>query len=581
MSACIWETRPLDAAGVLTLAAELGLREPAARVLAGRGVTCAKEAALLLNSSLQELPDPFLLKDLDRACVLIEEALRRNVPIVAWGDYDMDGLSSLALLAAFFKSLNAPLTTIVPRRETEGYGLRERNVEELAARGVGLLITLDNGTSAVAEIARAKALGMNVIVVDHHQIGEVLPAADALLNPLREGCAYPDKTLAAVGLTFVLVCGLRRHLVSTGYITKEQAPVLRDLLDLVTMGTVADLVPLRHVNRIYVRHGLPLLTRSHRPGLMALKEVSRLALDGEVNTYTVGFILAPPINAAGRIGDPREALALLGADELPKARALAERLAHYNNERKLLESRVLEEALALLAKEKELAALPALVVVGTDWPEGVVGLVAARLVERFHKPSIVITHTAQGEARGSCRSIRALHMQQALQAVSEHLLRFGGHSQAAGFSIAPERIEAFRRAFLSEVQGRLSPEDYFPRCVTDGELPFLAIDHELLVQFERLAPYGSSFPQPSFIARGVSVARCTLLREKHLRLNLLQDGVLLEGIAFNMAERIPATGQGMDIVFVPEYNTFRGLRKIQLRILDMKPEGIDDDRLPS
>ena len=507
--------------------------------------------------------------------------MRNNTPIVAWGDYDMDGLSSLALLAAFFRAIKAPLTTIVPRRETDGYGLRERNVLELAARGVGLLITLDNGTSAVAEIARAKELGLQVIVVDHHQIGPELPAADALLNPLRQGCTYPDKTLAAVGLTFVLVCGLRRHLVSSGYLSKEQAPVLRDLLDLVTMGTVADLVPLRHVNRVLVRHGLPLLTRSHRPGLMALKEAARLALDAEVNTYTVGFILAPPINAAGRIGDPREALALLGSEEIGEARELAAKLAHYNNTRKLAEIRVLDEALALLAREKDLDTLPALVVVGQDWPEGVVGLVAARLVERFHKPSIVITHTAQGEARGSCRSIRALHMQQTLLAVSAHLLRFGGHSQAAGFSLAPAAIPAFRAAFLAEVAGRLSPQDYIPHCTTDGELPFLAIDHDLIAQLERLAPYGSSFPQPSFIARQVTVARSIILQEKHLRLSLIQDGAALEAIGFNMAGRAPAVNQGVDIVFVPEYNTFRGIRKIQLRLLDLKPEGLGDDPIAS
>ncbi len=567
----IWISPTPDAAAVKHLQEHLRLREPVARVLVNRAIVTSEQAQDYLSQTLQALPDPFLLKGMDLAVRRIEKAIRRREKIVAWGDYDVDGVTSLALLTHFFKAISYPLTAEIPLRIEDGYGLQMKAVERLAKQGAQLIVTVDNGISSAAEIERARELGVDVIVVDHHQIPETFPdVAVAVVNPLQPDCSFPFKDLAACGLSFMLLAGLRRYLVERDVIDRESAPNLKNLLDIVALGTVADLVPLTGLNRLFVRYGLPILSRSKRPGVLALKEVSRVDVDADVDAYTVGFMLAPRINAGGRMSDAKAGLTLLTTDHLAEARQLAALLDKNNNFRRSIQERMLEEALQMLESDEGLQQAPALVLAKEGWHEGVIGLVASKLVDHSFRPTVVIALDEEGGGKGSCRSIPAFHMQQALERNCEYLDTFGGHHMAAGLSLRAERLADFTEAFMEDARQHLTERDYIPELATDGPCSLSEIDYDLLDQLEKLAPYGMSNRQPMFTEQGVTIATARLLKGKHWKLKLMKDERILEAIAFGQGERELLRGQRIDIAYVPEYNSFRGAKSIQLRLVDMR-----------
>ena len=557
-----------DANAVERLVRELGLEPLAARVLAGRGLSEPAAAERFLSSRLSDLPDPFLMKGMERAVVRLERALRAGERIALYGDYDVDGVSSTALLAAFLRSAGGDVVTYVPRRLTEGYGLNVDAVRRLAAGGVRLLVSLDCGITGAAEIQAAAELGVDAVVVDHHTVPAELPRAVAILNPHQPGCGYPYKPLAAVGVTFCLAMALRRRLREAGwYGPSRPEPNLREALDLVALGTVADVVALTGVNRTLVRFGLEALTHTRRPGLRALKRVAGLAEGAPVSAGQVGFRLGPRLNAAGRLDDASRGVRLLLERVEPAAAALAEELDRENRARQEIERQILAEA-TLLAAERVQEGVRGLVLGREGWHTGVVGIVASRIVERFHRPAVLVG-LSQGVGRGSGRSIEGFHLYEALAHCAPHLTRFGGHRHAAGVTLEAAALPAFREAFERSAAARLTPEDLVPRCRIEGRVSPEEVSERTARAVEELAPFGAGHPEPLFALRGRPArARTVGVDGAHLKLAF---GPGVDAIGFSLGDRIARCRSEVEAAVSLGFDAFGGAQRLQLKIKDLRP----------
>jgi single-stranded-DNA-specific exonuclease len=558
------------------LAAELSralrLHPLAARVLAARGLSGPEAAARFLEAPLSDLPDPFTMKGMDRAVARIARALEAGERIACYGDYDVDGVTSTTLLAGFLRAAGGDVVTYVPHRLAEGYGLNAAAVESLAQQGVRLLVTLDCGITSVEEVRAATALGVETVVVDHHTVPVELPAAEAILNPHQPGCAYPSKDLAAVGVTFALVMALRRRLRESGrFGDRWPEPNLKDALDLVALGTVADVVPLLGANRTLVRWGLGVLAKTQRPGLRALKRVAGVADGVAVTAGQVGFRLAPRINAAGRLDDAGRGVRLLLSQDAGEAMALAEELDRENQARQEIERRILDEA-AADAVARVAGGARGLVLARDGWHAGVVGIVASRLVERFARPVVLVA--LDGEAgKGSGRSVESFHLHDALTACSDHLERFGGHKHAAGVTVARDRVEAFRAAFEAYAAGQLSEEDLQPRCRIDAWIEDADLTDQAAADLERLAPFGAGHPEPVFALRCAAARGRTVgSGGAHLKLNLGVRGI--DAIGFGLGDRVRLCAEGpVDAAFSVGFDEWDGRRRLQLKLRDLRQAG--------
>jgi len=552
---------------VQALGESLGLHPLAARVLAARGHGDAASAEAFLTARLADLPDPFTMKGMDAAVARIARAIEGGERIATYGDYDVDGVTSTVLLAGFLRAAGADVVTYTPHRLVEGYGLNTGAVESLAGRGVKLVVSLDCGITSVEEVRAAAALGLDTVVVDHHTVPVELPAAAAILNPHQPGCAYPSKELAAVGVTFALVMALRRRLREAGrFGASRPEPNLKEALDLVALGTVADVVPLTGANRILVRWGLAELQRSRRPGLKALKRVAGIAEGAPVTAGQVGFRLAPRINAAGRLDDAGRGVRLLLEADEATARALAEELDRENQARQEIERRMLEEALAD-AEGAVARGVRGLVLSRPGWHPGVVGIVAARVAERFHRPAVLVG-VADGVGKGSGRSIEGFHLYDALAACQGHLARFGGHRHAAGVTIEPGSLAGFRAAFEAHAAAALSEEDLVPRCRIDGWIGAADATARAAEDLEKLGPYGAGHPEPVFALRA-SVGRCRTVGagQQHLKLTL-GDG--LEAIGFGLGGHAALCRGEIEAAFTLGFDDWDGTKRLQLRLRDLR-----------
>lgn len=560
-----------DAPGAEALRRALGVHPLVAKVLCRRGLAEPAAAASFLRPRLADLPDPGLLRGMDAAVARLVRAVEADERIYAYGDYDVDGVTSTTLLVSFLRSVGARVEWYVPHRIGEGYGLNLAAIERIAAGGAGVLVALDCGVTAVAEVDRAAALGMDVVIVDHHTAPAELPRAVAILNPWQPGCTYPTKHLAAVGIAFLLAGGLRRALRERGRFASRPEPDLRDLLDLVALGTVADVVSLTGANRILVKAGLVELGRATRPGVRALKRVAGVGAVAPVTAGQVGFRLAPRINAAGRLADAGRAVELLLARDEAAADALARELDAANTERQELEKAVLAEALALAAGRGDVRGL---VLDGEGWHAGVVGIVAARVVERFHRPTIVVgVDPATGIGKGSGRSIEGFHLHDAIAACSGYLVRFGGHRHAAGVTVERDRLPAFRDAFEREATRRLAPEDLIPRCRIDAALPVGEVNFALAEALEALQPFGAGNPEPTLALRGMRARRRTVGDGGgHLKL-ALDDAPFLDAIGFGLGGLADSLPPEVDLAFQLGVDEFRGERRLRLKIRDVKGAG--------
>lgn len=507
---------------------------PAAQALWNRGYRDASCARAFLRAPIEALHDPWLLVGMREAVERLLAAIRAKEPILLYGDYDVDGTSSVVILKKAIEIAGGMASFHVPHRLKDGYGMRSEVVEEAAARGVKLIISVDTGIRAAAVVRHAAALGIDVIVTDHHLPEEDLPPALAVLNPKRPDCAYPEKNLCGAGVAFKLVHAL---LLRLEWPAERIRRMLESFLKLVAIATVADVVPLTGENRIIVKRGLAGLDKVRNPGLRALLDVAGLNEGERPSAGQVAFRIAPRINAAGRMATANDVIDLFTTEDPDRARTLADQLHALNQERQEAEAAIVRE---ILAKCEEQPVSPdqfALVFSGAGWHRGVVGIVASRIVERFHRPVIVLSEE-DGHAQGSGRSIRAFHLLEALDSMSDLFIRYGGHRQAAGVALPIERVAEFRERLNCFAAARLSPDDLCPTLDIDGVISFSDITDEAVMEVLELAPFGFGNPAPVFMAPGAEVyGPPEPWNGKNLNVRLEQNGRSLRIKAWNFAER--------------------------------------------
>ena len=564
-----WILKEADDATAAHLAQELELPPLLARILVQRGFADSDAARRFLSSSLStDLPPPHLLAGMDDAVERICRALRDRERVCVWGDYDVDGTTGAAVLVSFLREIGGEPMFYIPHRIDEGYGMSRQGIEHLHSRDVTLIVTVDCGISNADEVVYAGTLGMDVVIVDHHQLPERLPdAAAAVINPQRPDCAFPDKGLCAAGLAFYLVIGLRANLRESGWFEPNAVPDIRRHLDIVTLGTIADMVPLRGANRVLTRRGLVELGSSTRPGIMALREVAGLP-PGAVDAGTVAFQLGPRINAAGRMDAAVKVVEMLTTESRETADDIARELDGHNRERRETEVQVLDEALAQI-EERRLQDRWSIVVGSRGWHPGVLGIVASRIVERFHRPTIVIG-LESGEGKGSGRSIRGFHMVQGMRQCADLLERFGGHEYAGGLSIREEHFEAFADRFEKAARESLREEDLQPYLDVDAEVDFRELSLGLVREMRLLGPFGVGNPEPVFQTRGVEVCeRRDFNRVSRFRLR--HDEHTVTAVIFGPPEKLPVrVKDNVDIAYRIRENEWQGTHAMELRLLDVR-----------
>jgi single-stranded-DNA-specific exonuclease len=566
-----WELQPCDEAATASLAAALNIDAAVARLLCQRGFTDPERAGRFLNPCLDHLHDPMLLADMRVAVERILAAIARKERIGIHGDYDVDGITSTVILRRALEMLGGEVVHFIPERLKDGYGLQPAAIERLHADGVALLISVDCGIRGAEAARRARELGVDLIITDHHEPDRELPPALAVINPKRADCRYPDKYLAGVGVALKLVQALCRHA------GREQ--LMPGFIKVAAIGTLADVVPLVGENRVIAKLGLDLLTRGpHKIGLRSLIEVCGLS-GKTIDSYHIGFMLAPRVNAAGRMSTPDIATRLLLAQDESLAddvRQLALQLDSENVRRQEEEAEILAAAKKVVQTDPDIGARSVLVVAGDGWHRGVIGIVASKLVDAFHRPAIVLS-IEDGVAHGSCRSIPKFDMLGALERCAHLMTRFGGHKQAAGLTLEAARIKELRAAVNAVADETLGPEDLMPRLRIDGGLTFRGITGGVAAGVAALAPFGAGNPRPVFAARGVEIIDGPRkLKERHLKMALKQDGRIFRAVAWRAAERhdyLTEHKGALDVAFSLEQNQYNGETYVELTLADLKSSG--------
>lgn len=557
-----WKLFPAKYELASELSQKLNISQYIAQALINRGVTNEQSAAEFLNAGSECIANPYLLKDMDTAVVRIAKAIETQEKITVYGDYDVDGITACAILYKTLCRLGADVEFYIPDRQGEGYGLNTAALDKLAEAGTGLIVTVDCGISATQEI-RAVTGRLDIIITDHHQPPPELPAALAIINPKQAGCEYPEKNLAGVGVAFKLCQALWQHY-------HGDKAEFHDFLDIVAIGTVADIVPLTGENRVLVKLGLKQLRSTANPGLQALLEVCGL-LNKVIDSGCVGFVIAPRLNAVGRVSQATAGVDLLLTSDQNQAKELATLLDEENTARQAIEKLILAKAEAQL-EMVDLAAAKVLVLAGEDWHSGVIGIVASRLVDKYYKPVIMIS-IRDGYGKGSCRSIPAFDMYAALACCSDLLTQFGGHRQAAGLTIPVDNIPVLRERLNELAADKLSENDYIPVINIDSYVPLKEIDAAFVEQLACLEPYGFANPSPVFACRDVVLGEKRLIgqQHRHLKLKLKNTGVT-DVIGWNMGELADGLHceDTIDLVFVPKYNEWQGQKTVQLTAQDIR-----------
>ncbi len=562
-----WRVKASDPAMQCILSRKLGVSPLMAQILINRGIFTAAAAKDFLDVSLAGLHPPMLMRDMDKGVELAARALETKQKILVYGDYDVDGVTGTTLLVTVLRRLGGEVDYYIPHRLDLGYGLHTKALQQARENGVGLVITVDCGISNAAEVAESLAGGgPEIIITDHHEPPAELPPAAAVINPKRHDCNYPFRELAGVGVAYKFALAL---------LEKQACPVdPGEYLDLVCLGTVADIVPLYGENRILVKHGLDKLARFERPGLKALYQICGLKNETP-GTREVGYILAPRLNAAGRLGDAGTAVNLLLSEDLESALELAAELIRNNQTRQELESVALGEALGILDGEPSLAADRVLVLASANWHPGVIGIVASRLVDRYHKPALLFA-CAGDRGKGSARSVKGFDLMPALEYCSGSLLEYGGHSMAAGISIETAQIDRFR-VLINEYAAEVLDSGKLPDILElDALVSLRQVTHELVNEIEMLQPYGHGNPSPIL---GTSSARLLQCRgvgknEAHLKIKLGENQTNIDGVGFNLGKYVDelAAGKDISVAFTPTINEWQGRSYLQLKINDLQGE---------
>lgn len=562
-----WKLRDIGMAASANMVRHAQIHPLVDAILAVRGYKSEEQIRSFLSPLLAEMIDPHLLLGMQAAVDRLQLARCNKENVCIYGDYDVDGISGTSLLVSFLRSTGFTCNYFIPNRFDDGYGLNTESIERIIELGATLIISVDCGITAVDEAILCRARGVDLIIVDHHAPKEVIPAAHAVINPLQPGCSYPFKSLAGVGVAFNLLVALRSALRDAGTFSGSKVPDLREWLDLVALGTIADVVPLVGQNRMYAFHGLQQLSHSRKPGILALKRVA--GITDEVSCGQVGFRLAPRLNAAGRMESAVPGVDLLLSSDMEESQLIAADLDAANAERQSIERRIFDEAETMLLSTGNVSERRSIVLASTEWHQGVVGIVASRLVERYHRPTILIALTEDGVGKGSGRSIPGFHLLDALTACSQHLGRFGGHRYAAGIGLRCDQVAAFADKFEATAARMLTASDLVPTLELDAEVNPADITKELALELKRLEPFGAGNPEPVLMMRNMTVVERRVVGESHLRLRLARDKQTFTAIAFRMSEReIPGS---IDIAFFPEINEWKGSSSVQLRIKDLRP----------
>lgn len=575
-----WDLRAGDDALVTTLVREAGVSDAVARVLAARGVDAAAASDFLHPTLKVLMPDPSGFADMDQAAARIVAAIKGGEIIAVFGDYDVDGATSSALLMRFFRSIGVAITVYIPDRRIEGYGPNAPALLKLRDQGVKVVVTVDCGITAFEPLTAAREAGLDVIVVDHHKAEVALPAAAAVVNPNRLDDVSGQGHLAAVGVAFLVAVAVNRALRNAGWYAEKgvSEPDLRQLLDLVALGTVCDVVPLKGLNRAFVVQGLQIMARGGNAGLVALTRVARI--DSKPSAYHLGYLLGPRVNAGGRVGQADLGTRLLSTEDPDEAAVLALRLDEFNAARKDIEAAVLREAIEYVETKVD-PDDPVIFAIGKDWHPGVIGIVAGRLRERYDRPACVVALDG-GMAKGSGRSMAGIDLGRAVLGAREagHLFNGGGHAMAAGFTVTEDKIQAFIAYVQDEVRRQLQGERLLPSLSLDGALAVSAVTSELIEELTCVAPFGSGNEEPRFAVVDAQIAKADIVGSGHVRCFLSgRSGGRLKAIAFNCADSdlghllLTAAGRRLHLAGTIRADTWQGRTDAQLVIDDAAPAG--------
>jgi single-stranded-DNA-specific exonuclease len=559
-----WVKKPFDQAAAAMLARELHISDITATLLANRGINDIATAERFFNPTLEHLHDPFLMRDMRQAVDRIMGAIERKEKILIYGDYDVDGTTSTVILKKALTLIGADVSYYIPERLKDGYGLRDDAMDMARERGFHLIISVDTCIRAQQVVEYAKSLGLDVIITDHHLPEDALPKAHAVLNPKRSDCQYPEKNLSGVGVAFKLAQAL---LMKT-----EQARFVESFVKIAAIGTIADIVPLTGENRVIAKYGLAGLRYPKNYGLRALLEVVGLTSNKAISGSDIGFKIGPRINAVGRMAGASAAVDLFDAEDLQSAMELAQAMNVQNAARQEIEAETLAQALEQIEAHPELKESHVAVIAGEGWHRGVIGIVASKVVERLHRPTLIIS-VEDGMGHGSGRSIAAFHLLNGLESCGELFERFGGHSHAAGVTIRAENIDELRRRMNAYAQSVLNAEDLVPVVPIDHELSLKQATLETLAEINRLEPFGAGNPPPVFATHGVQVVeRPRVLKGKHLKLKVMQGGRWIDAIWWGAAEHAAEifAGDTVSLAYNLSENDYNNHKQIQLILKDLK-----------
>ena len=561
----VWSFTSNEEGKIAALSKDLELSEIIASLLINRGINNLEEAKLFFNPVEDHFHDPFLLEDMDKAVEIILSHVERNTHILIYGDYDVDGTTATSILYLALLELGAKITYYIPRRD-DGYGLSAKGIDSARQVGIKLIITCDCGITNHEEIELAKSFGMNVIITDHHEVTNTLPNADAVVNPKRPNSSYPFKYLSGAGVALKVVQALKKHEVSENWYA-------RDYYDLAALGTAADIVPMIGENRVIVSLGLPVIFNRNRVGLRALLDSSGFSKD-KITLMDVVFNLAPRINAVGRMGEAREAVELFTTNDPERGKQLASKFDRMNMERRSVDKKTFLEAEQQMLARYDPDQPCGVVLYADDWHQGVIGIVASRLTEKYYRPTVMISFNGD-IGKGSGRSIPEFNLHAVLKECSDLLIGFGGHEQAGGLTIKRSNLQDFVDKFDDAVSSRLTADLMSKKIKVEAILNFDEIDKKLLKIIDRLEPFGPENDRPVFVSKGaIPAGDATIVGENHLKVKFEQKNRTIEAIGFNMAEYLTNVlnppEDGIDIAYSLEENTWKGNKYIQIILKDLR-----------
>ena len=557
-----WLLKEFDKDRVVEISKKFKISPLTSIILFNRGIQDDAEIEKFLSKDINAMYDPFLMCDMDKAVERIQAARKNNEKITIYGDYDVDGITAIAILYKHLAEMGISVDYYIPDRMQEGYGVNRDALDKIKSEGTSLIITVDTGITAVEECEYAKEIGLDVIVTDHHECKEVIPRVYAAIDPKRKDCKYPFKSLAGVGVVFKLIQALDEN--------KSLPDLMEKYADLMCLGTVADISPLVDENRIIVTEGLKRFKNTKNIGLRALIDVST---NGKaITTSTIGYIIAPRINASGRLGCASRSVELFLTDSSENAHNLANSLCEENTLRQQTEQKMFKEALEYIENHPEIKNDKIIVIPHEEWHHGIVGIVSSKITEKFYKPSILFA-VDKDEAKGSGRSVSGFNLFDALENSSDLLEKFGGHELAAGLTIKSENIEAFRHKINDYAKNSIEEAMLVPTILLDAaiKVPYITIDtvHEI----NRLQPFGVDNPAPSFAVKNIKIHKISVMSEgKHLRMTLLKDGKYLDAVGFGMGEYYHHLEEGdfIDVAFALDINDYKGFQNVQLILKDIK-----------